>query len=67
MNNFDSRKSHKIFTQKNYPNNYDNKNPLGSKTAIYKIKTVELTGKENPIQLQKLFYPGKTSQNDISN
>jgi nitroimidazol reductase NimA-like FMN-containing flavoprotein (pyridoxamine 5'-phosphate oxidase superfamily) len=40
---------------------------LGSKTAIYKIKTVELTAKENPIQLEKLFYPEKTSQNDISN
>ena len=40
---------------------------LGSRTAVYKIKAIEMTAKENPIQLEKLFYQGKTSQNDISN
>jgi nitroimidazol reductase NimA-like FMN-containing flavoprotein (pyridoxamine 5'-phosphate oxidase superfamily) len=40
---------------------------LGSRTAIYKIEAKEMTAKENPIQLDKLFYKGKTVQNDISN
>lgn len=40
---------------------------LGSRTAIYKIKAKDMTAKENPIQLEKLFYKGKTVQNDISN
>jgi nitroimidazol reductase NimA-like FMN-containing flavoprotein (pyridoxamine 5'-phosphate oxidase superfamily) len=36
---------------------------LGSKTAVYKIQASELTAKENPIQIEKLFVPGKTVQN----
>lgn len=32
---------------------------LGSKTAVYKINARELTAKENPIQLEKMFYHGK--------
>lgn len=39
---------------------------LGSHTAVYKIKSVELTAKENPVQMEKLFYPGKTTKNDIT-
>lgn len=40
---------------------------LGSRTAVYKITVNEITAKENPVQFNKLFYPGKTVQNDISN
>ena len=40
---------------------------LGSRTVIYKINAIELTAKENPIQLEKLFYPGKTAHHDITN
>lgn len=40
---------------------------LGSHTAVYKIKSAELTAKENPVQLERLFYPGKTTKNDITN
>ena len=40
---------------------------LGSRTAVYKIKAAELSAKENPVQLEKLFYEGKKSFNDISN
>ncbi len=40
---------------------------LGSKTAVYKIKAQTITAKENPIQMERLFFSGKTLQNDISN
>lgn len=40
---------------------------LGSRTVVYKIKALEITAKENPIQMEKLFFQGKTTQNDISN
>jgi nitroimidazol reductase NimA-like FMN-containing flavoprotein (pyridoxamine 5'-phosphate oxidase superfamily) len=40
---------------------------LGSYTAIFKIKALELSAKENPFQIEKLFYPGKTTKNDITN
>ncbi|WP_026576432.1 pyridoxamine 5'-phosphate oxidase family protein [Bacillus sp. UNC438CL73TsuS30] len=37
---------------------------LGSKTSVYKIKALELSAKENPIQLEKLFYNGKTQHHE---
>ncbi|WP_180321126.1 pyridoxamine 5'-phosphate oxidase family protein [Neobacillus mesonae] len=37
---------------------------LGSCTVIYKIKTLEMSAKENPMQLDKLFYHGKTQHHD---
>lgn len=40
---------------------------LGSRTAVYKIEAKNITAKANPIQFEKLFYSGKTTQNDISN
>ncbi|MDR7001682.1 nitroimidazol reductase NimA-like FMN-containing flavoprotein (pyridoxamine 5'-phosphate oxidase superfamily) [Neobacillus niacini] len=39
---------------------------LGSRTAVYKIKARELSAKENPIQLEKLFYNGKTQHHDTA-
>jgi uncharacterized protein len=40
---------------------------LGSRTAVYKIKADGLSAKENPLQLGKLFFSGKTVKNEISN
>lgn len=37
---------------------------LGSHTAVYKITAQEISAKENPIQLEKLFYNGKTQHHD---
>ncbi|OIK13289.1 pyridoxamine 5-phosphate oxidase [Bacillus sp. MUM 116] len=39
---------------------------LGSRTAVYKIIPNEISAKENPIQLEKLFYNGKTQQHDAA-
>lgn len=40
---------------------------LGSKTAVFKIKAEHVSSKENPVQLEKLFYSGKKVHHDSSN
>lgn len=38
--------------------------PLGSKTAIYKLSAVSLTAKEKAEIPDRMFYEGRTVQND---
>jgi nitroimidazol reductase NimA-like FMN-containing flavoprotein (pyridoxamine 5'-phosphate oxidase superfamily) len=38
---------------------------LGSPTAVYKITPVRLTGKTDPIQPERMFYPGRTQHTDL--
>ncbi|MBT2573908.1 pyridoxamine 5'-phosphate oxidase family protein [Bacillus sp. ISL-51] len=39
---------------------------LGSKTVVWKIKPLHITAKENQLDEQKKFYPGRTVQQDNS-
>ncbi|UFJ42288.1 pyridoxamine 5'-phosphate oxidase family protein [Brevibacillus humidisoli] len=38
---------------------------LGSRTAVYELKAISLTAKENPLDENRRFYPGRTKQQDL--
>lgn len=41
------------------------RSPLGSSTAVFKIKMEEMSAKENHVHQNKLFYPGKKADHDF--